>query len=338
MVNRIYSNITNTGLAPVFLHHFCRLPPYPLFVAFYQTQSTDQMDNPPYGALPAVTNFESSKYPMQNRESPLKAPPRQSQALLCSVLAAGLCLMPFIAQADAPSPEAIQEYQEAMKASAEAQQLAPQLQALAQPDIPVTAENKAAALATADQLVGATQRMRAHLDKAAALNHAAAMYGKAKIEAALSPIKGRVRACELYEKSAELGLTAGAVEYSKCNSGILEQYSQQMALLQATLEGNDPYAADYPLPTAFSSCFPRSTVASKPEQDAYERILENGVPQGLDLDDFRADGYYRLATDITQPKDVSIKQFKLAFKLGCRDDPQNMAKYLKLPPPSLSPE
>jgi hypothetical protein len=240
----------------------------------------------------------------------------------------GLCFISSLSFAGAPQPEGTAEYHAALKDMDELQRGITQLQRLAtQPDT-----DPAEGRATVHELMKISDRMYAHLDDAIAAGHAVAMYQKAKLLFVKTPIKGNRTICDLYGHAAERGLTAGALEYSKCIDFYppTEEYSRRMKMLQVAVEGLDPYVSEYPLPTAFPYCFPKNKPAPQPEEDPVQWIVDNARPQALSAEDFRAEGYYTLAMSGAneQTKDLKAGFLKLAFTHGCREDSARIAKYL----------
>lgn len=247
----------------------------------------------------------------------------------------GLCFISTLSFADASQPEAIVEYHAAKKAMEDLQRVVMQLQDLTEQKDSDPAKGRA----IVDDLKDINDRMYAHLDNAIAAGHAVAMYQKAKLLFVKTPIKGDKTICDLYSHAADRGLIAGALEYTKCINSYppTEEYSRRLKMLQVVVEGQDPYLSEYPLLTAFPYCFPKHKPALLADEDPVQWVVDNARPQALSAEDFRAEGYYKLAMtmDREQPNDLKAKFLKSAFAHGCREDSGRIAKYLGVAVPPV---
>ncbi|MDR9879214.1 hypothetical protein RJC98_28880 [Pseudomonas allii] len=245
----------------------------------------------------------------------------------------GLCLMSALSFAAAPRPDAIAEYESANQAMDELQRGYAQLQ-----DLPAETEaDRAKGRARVDELSAMSARMYEHLDNAIAAGHAVAMYQKAKMLAVKTIGKGNKAVCDLYGQAAELGLMAGALEYAKCLNFYPEtaEYNRRLEILKVAVEGQDPYAAEYPLMTSFPYCFPKNKPALKPGEDAIAWVADNARPLALSAEDFRAEGYYTLAMTgpDEQTKEIKAGFLRSAFAHGCREDSARIGRHLGVTPP-----
>lgn len=246
----------------------------------------------------------------------------------------GLCFISSLSHAQTPQPEAVAEYLAARKDMDDLQSGYAQLQDLAaQPDA-----DPAKGRALTEELISISKRMYTHLDNAIAAGHAVAMYQKGKLLFAQKPFRKNKDMCELYGRAAERGLMAGALEYAKCVDFAppSEEYDKRLKILQAAVEGVDPYSAEYPLLTSFPYCFPKHKPPLQPGEDAVAWVVDNARPLALSAEDFRAEGYYTLAmTGVNEQTKAAKAQFlKLAFAHGCREDSARIAKHLgvEVPP------
>jgi hypothetical protein len=240
----------------------------------------------------------------------------------------GLCLISTLSFAAAPKPDAIAEYESANQAMEQMQRGYAQLQ-----DLPAETEaDRAKGRALVNELSAISTRMYAHLDNAVAAGHAVAMYQKAKMLAVKTIGKGNKAVCDLYGQAAELGLMAGALEYAKCLNFYppTAEYDRRLEILKVTVEGQDPYVAEYPLLTSFPYCFPKHKAALQPGEDAIAWVVDNARPQALSAEDFRAEGYYTLAMTgmDEQPREIKAGFLRSAFAHGCREDSARIAKNL----------
>lgn len=119
------------------------------------------------------------------------------------------------------------------------------------------------------------------------------------------------QACALYQSASDQGLIAGAVivlrncdeafqRYKLDDPELLRKYRQ----LVNALEQPDPYSDYYPLPARGSYCFKDSKVPEVNHQQSLTTMRDIYQPVSLNLEQFRADGYYLLALkgDIATPK------------------------------------
>jgi hypothetical protein len=109
-------------------------------------------------------------------------------------------------------------------------------------------------------------------------------------------------ACELYQRSTDQGLLAGAVlQLRECDKAFrtykydAPESLRLRAQLQRALEQSDPYSDHYPLPTLNSYCFKTASVPQVNNQKPLTTLRGLYTPVFLSLDQFRADGYYLLA-------------------------------------------
>lgn len=245
----------------------------------------------------------------------------------------GICFISSFSFAAAPQPRAVSEWLAAQKDLDFLKNGYAQLQNMvAQPD---TEAAKGRVLV--DELIEIEKQMYTHLDNAITAGHGVAMYQKANLLFAKKPFKNNKEMCDLLGRAAEQGLMAGALEYAKCVDFYppSKEYSRRLKLLQATVEGVDPYLSEYPLTTRNPYCFPKHKPALQPGEDAIQWIADNARPQALSAEDFRAEGYYTLAKSGTDERTKAIEAgfLKLAFAHGCKEDTARVAKYLGVPVP-----
>lgn len=239
----------------------------------------------------------------------------------------GLCFFPLNTLAQPPTPEAVTHYHAALDALDDAKRVSDRVLEIVKTDQPVDPAEPEALATESAQIMS---RLNAHLDTAIAGEHAVAMYKKAKVLLAASILKNKQSACEFYGRAAEQGLIAGAVEYVNCIPFYppSAEYERRLALLQATVQGHDYYESEYPLLTAFPSCFPKHKPPPKPDEDAIQWVIDNARPLALSAGDFRAEGYYILAMR-TEIDEQRVNFLNLAFAQGCREDFMRVAKYVR---------
>ncbi|MHC8351782.1 hypothetical protein ACYZT7_21360 [Pseudomonas sp. RT4P38] len=250
----------------------------------------------------------------------------------------GLLLIPTAIFAAPPGPEATAEYHAAQQALENlTQNTAEVLKLAAQQN-----SDRMQGQAVIAEMSNAHDRLCAHLEKAIASGHAVALHLKARLLLAQNPLTSKKEACSLYGQSAALGLLAGAVEHVKClpSYPYTAEYGQRLEVLKSVIEEPDPYQTDYPLPMTFPYCFPKHKPALKPDEDAIQWVIDNASPQALSSEDFRAEGYYRLAmaSGDVESKTRGAEFLISAFAHGCREDSARIAKSLgvTVPPSPMS--
>ena len=110
------------------------------------------------------------------------------------------------------------------------------------------------------------------------------------------------QACTLYQRAAEQGLVAAAVAVLRDCDRAYQRFQfddptlqRQRDQLLATLEQPDPYTENYPLPALSSLCF-KEIKSIAPDRDRpLGTLAQTFAPVTLDLQQYRADGYYLLA-------------------------------------------
>lgn len=244
-----------------------------------------------------------------------------------AVLAVSLAATSAFAAPAAPSAQATGEYHAALKALDDLVDEKDALMALSQQE----SADKQQAEAIITRMTESHQQLKAHLDNAAAAGHAVAFHLKARLLFAEKPLGSKDAVCALYGQAAALGLTAGALEYAKCALSYppTDELNKRLALLETVVQGDDPYKADYPLPTTFPYCYPKHKPALQPGEDPIAWVQDNARPLNLSLEEFRAEGYYGLAMSSSEPNERRREWLTSAFAHGCREDSARVKNWLK---------
>lgn len=145
------------------------------------------------------------------------------------------------------------------------------------------------------------------------------------------------KACELYQKATDQGLSAAAVMlFRECNEAFIrsmfggpELLRQRNQLLKA-LEQPDPYSDHYPLPALYSYCFKDSQLPKPNTQQPLTTLKELYRPILLSQAQFHADGYYLLAFK-GNAKDLKVQAYLKQAQLLAADclDPFNLQTLFK---------
>jgi len=220
-----------------------------------------------------------------------------------------------------PGADQYLAYESAMK---DMQQSAQTLQSMMSDKI-VDKEKGRAAFS---ELSNNRDKVEQHLTDAIAEGNAAAIYMKARMVqigawSDSDKSKNRETACGLYGEAAQKGLVAGAVAYVNCQKSFppSPMLETSQTLLRKVLEGQDIYQEAYPLPVDHAFCFERRLEPIAPGEDPAEKLRQFGQPLMLTAEQYRAEGFYRLAAgSATEKKGQTESDLHSAFQSGCQTD------------------
>lgn len=158
------------------------------------------------------------------------------------------------------------------------------------------------------QITRNAQVYESQLHKASDAGHGVASYLLANLEENRKTLSGHDyqaqhnKACALYQSAADQGLLAAAVillrdcetAYQRFELNDPELLRLRAQLLKA-LEQADSYAKHYPLPAINSFCFKPAQMPEIKQGQPLATLKSLYTPVLLNLEQFRADGYYLLA-------------------------------------------
>lgn len=158
------------------------------------------------------------------------------------------------------------------------------------------------------QIAQSAQVYESQLHKASDAGHGVASYLLANLEENRKTLSGHDyqaqhnKACALYQSAADQGLLAAAVillrdcetAYQRFKLNDPELLRLRAQLLKA-LEQADSYAKHYPLPAINSFCFKPAHIPEIKQGQPLATLKSLYAPVLLNLEQFRADGYYLLA-------------------------------------------
>lgn len=223
-----------------------------------------------------------------------------------------------------PAPPGAEPYYQFQLAVGELQQSVKEYESI----VSVGSVDEKTGQAIAARITASQEKLDHHLAMAMKEGNAAAFYMKARlVESSRLKNPDRTKrleaACAFYSEAAKRGFVAGAVAYVNCNTTLPKspQYETSRTLLRNALNAPDLYKAEYPFAITHAYCFEPKLEPLKPDEDPSEIIKAFAKPTLLEAEEFRAEGFYRLAADNSTPKSSQSEQdLRSAFEAGCQTD------------------